>query len=67
MLRYLTSKQGKIERGEGLSYELPKPDEFIGIFLAQPTENELKRITNDFALPLKSLQIYSRATHSKRL
>lgn len=66
MLRYLTSKQGKIERGEGLSYELPKQDEFIGIFLAQPTENELKKITGDFSLPLKSFQIYARATHSKR-
>ncbi len=66
MLKYLLNKQGKIEQGEGITYALPKEEEFIWIFLAQPTDAELKKVTKDFSLHMKTFQSYPRATHSKR-
>ena len=66
MIKHFLNRHGKIERGEGLSYELPRDEEFIWLFLAQPTQAETASVTKDFGLNPKHFQTYSRATHSKR-
>ncbi|MBI4440976.1 magnesium transporter CorA family protein [Candidatus Woesearchaeota archaeon] len=66
MLKYLLNKQGAVSRGEGATYEQPTGEDFIFLFIAQPTEHELKKVSDDFGLQHKTFHLFPRATHSKR-
>ena len=66
MLKFLYNRRGKIEINEGLNYSLPKGNDFIWIFLVEPIEEELSKVTFDFELDKEIFQRYPKATHSER-
>ncbi len=66
MLKYSLFEKKNVTSGEGIYYKLPLQDEFIWIFAVKPSEEELNKLVADFNLDLKTLNNYSKSTHSKR-
>lgn len=66
MLKYAHYQQGKPTVGEGLNYSFPSNGDFLWLFLSKPSIEELTKIVKDFSLDFKTLQEFSRATHSTR-
>ncbi len=66
MIRYLAFKEGKVKKGNNFSYEIPKKDGNLLLFLTRPTDAEIKKITEDFKIDPEPLNRYTKETHSRR-
>ncbi len=66
MIKYLLSNNGTIKQGDAKSYRLPSDKEFIWIFLINPTESELTKVSKDFKLAKRPFEIFSKEKHSVR-
>ncbi|MBI2137320.1 magnesium transporter CorA family protein [Candidatus Woesearchaeota archaeon] len=66
MITYLVFSEGRVKRGKNLNYPLPTKDSYMFIFLTRPTEQETKKVVEDFHLNPEPLNTYHKATHSRR-
>ncbi len=66
MIRHILFREGKVKKGEGFNYRVPKRDEYLLIFLTRPTEAEIKKAVRDFRIDPEPLNNYVKETHSRR-
>jgi Mg2+ and Co2+ transporter CorA len=65
MIKWLYQDEKQSKSGKDLKYAVPDKG-VVWIFAVSPTDEELKKISKDFALPLKILKSYSKERRSVR-